>query len=61
MQPKFTCGLLAALAAVAAASSDVVDLQKDTFDDFIKGNSLVLAECRLRAAVGPRASRQPPR
>jgi protein disulfide-isomerase A1 len=44
MQPKFTCGLLAALAAVAAASSDVVDLQKDTFDDFIKGNSLVLAE-----------------
>jgi protein disulfide-isomerase A1 len=43
MHAKFTCGLLAALAAVASAS-DVVDLQKDTFDEFIKGNSLVLAE-----------------
>jgi protein disulfide-isomerase A1 len=33
-----------ALAALAAAS-DVHDLKKDTFKDFIKDNDLVLAEC----------------
>lgn len=39
-------GLLAAAAAVTAADdSDVTQLQKSTFDDFIKGNDLVLAEC----------------
>jgi len=40
-------GCLAALTAVVAASaaaSDVVDLGKDTFDDFVKDNNLVLAE-----------------
>lgn len=39
-------GLLAAAAAVAAADdSDVTQLKKDTFDDFVKTNDLVLAEC----------------
>ncbi|KAI1368824.1 thioredoxin-like domain-containing protein [Xylaria arbuscula] len=39
-------GLLAAVAVVSAADadSDVVQLKKDTFDAFIKENSLVLAE-----------------
>ncbi|EEY19776.1 disulfide-isomerase [Verticillium alfalfae VaMs.102] len=38
-------GLLAAAAAVAAADdSDVTQLKKDTFDDFVKTNDLVLAE-----------------
>jgi len=36
-----------ALAAFAAAASDVHDLKKDTFKDFIKDNDLVLAECML--------------
>lgn len=35
------CTLLAASSVLA---SDVVDLKKDTFKDFIKGNDLVLAE-----------------
>ncbi len=35
-------GLLAAAAVVAA--SDVTQLKKDTFDDFVKSNDLVLAE-----------------
>ena len=41
-------GLLAAVAVVSAADadSDVVQLKKDTFDAFIKENSLVLAECK---------------
>lgn len=38
-------GLLAA-ATVAAADSDVTQLKKSTFDDFIKSNDLVLAECK---------------
>lgn len=37
--------LSAALAAVASAS-DVEVLTKDTFPDFVKGNDLVLAECK---------------
>lgn len=41
---KFALGLLAA--AAVATASDVVQLKKDTFDDFIKANDLVLAECR---------------
>lgn len=36
-------GLLAA--SSVAAASDVHDLKKDTFADFIKENDLVLAEC----------------
>jgi protein disulfide-isomerase A1 len=37
----FTLGL-----AALAAASDVTDLKKDTFDDFITSNDLVLAECK---------------
>jgi hypothetical protein len=37
--------LSAALAAVASAS-DVEVLTKDTFPEFVKGNDLVLAECK---------------
>jgi protein disulfide-isomerase A1 len=45
MQHKtLAAGLLAAFAAVARADSDVTQLTQDTFDDFIKGNDLVLAE-----------------
>jgi hypothetical protein len=48
MQHKtLAAGLLAAFAAVARADSDVTQLTQDTFDDFIKGNDLVLAECKL--------------
>lgn len=36
-------GLIAALAAVGTAS-DVVQLQKDSFDTFVTDNELVLAE-----------------
>ncbi|KAK4239831.1 protein disulfide-isomerase [Achaetomium macrosporum] len=39
---KIALGLLAA--AAVATASDVVQLKKDTFDDFIKSNDLVLAE-----------------
>lgn len=39
--------LAAATAAFAADDSDVVQLQKDNFAEFIKGNELVLAECEL--------------
>ncbi len=38
-------GFMAAL-AIADGASDVVQLKKDTFDDFIKANDLVLAECK---------------
>lgn len=40
---KLALGLLAA--AAVATASDVTQLKKDTFDDFIKTNDLVLAEC----------------
>lgn len=42
-------GLIAAAAGVSAAdaASDVTQLNKDTFNDFVKGNELVLAECTL--------------
>lgn len=39
---KLALGLLAA--AAVATASDVVQLKKDTFDDFVKANDLVLAE-----------------
>ena len=39
-------GLLAA--AAVASASDVTQLKKDEFDDFVKTNDLVLAECKLR-------------
>ncbi|KAM0329818.1 hypothetical protein ACHAQA_003982 [Verticillium albo-atrum] len=42
---RIAFGLLAAAAAVSAADeSDVTQLQKDTFEEFVKGNDLVLAE-----------------
>lgn len=45
---KFALGLLAA--AAVATASDVVQLKKDTFDEFVKANDLVLAECKPHAA-----------
>jgi protein disulfide-isomerase A1 len=39
---RIALGLLAA--AAVATASDVVQLKKDTFDDFVKANDLVLAE-----------------
>ncbi|KAI1265980.1 protein disulfide-isomerase [Xylariaceae sp. FL1019] len=46
MRSALTFGLLAAasVASAADAASDVVQLKKDSFDDFVKDNSLVLAE-----------------
>ena len=47
-------GLLAA--AAVASASDVHQLTKDTFNDFVKDNDLVLAECESllcrRSAIG---------
>lgn len=40
---NFALGLLAA--AAVATASDVVELKKDTFEDFVKANDIVLAEC----------------
>jgi len=37
---------VAASEAAADAASDVVQLKKDTFEDFVKANDLVLAECK---------------
>ncbi len=48
---KFALGLLAA--AAVATASDVVQLKKDTFDDFVKANDLVLAECESLTALWP--------
>lgn len=48
---KFALGLLAA--AAVATASDVAQLKKDTFDDFVKANDLVLAECKWIAAPSP--------
>lgn len=47
MYKKVAFSLLAAAAATvsAADASDVHQLTKDTFDDFVKTNDLVLAEC----------------
>lgn len=46
---RLAAGLLAALASFANADgeSDVTQLTRGTFDDFIKANDLVLAECKL--------------
>jgi protein disulfide-isomerase A1 len=41
---KYAFGLLAA--AAVAAASDVTQLKTDNFDEFIKTNDLVLAECK---------------
>lgn len=42
-------GLLAA--AAVASASDVTQLKKDTFEEFVKGNDIVLAECMLPCQV----------
>lgn len=42
---KLAFGLLAA--AAVASASDVTQLKKDTFDDFVKANDIVLAECEF--------------
>lgn len=45
---RVACGLMAAMAAFAsAADSDVHQLTQDNFDEFVKTNNLVLAECEL--------------
>lgn len=41
---NFAFGLLAA--AAVASASDVVQLKKDNFDEFVSSNDVVLAECR---------------
>jgi protein disulfide-isomerase A1 len=41
---KIALGLLAA--AAVATASEVVQLKKDTFDEFVKTNDIVLAECK---------------
>ncbi|KAH6604668.1 disulfide isomerase 1 [Trichoderma cornu-damae] len=41
---RLVCAVLGAMAAVASAESDVTSLTKDTFNDFINSNDLVLAE-----------------
>ena len=45
---RIALGLLAAAAVAHAAdpASDVTQLNKDTFKDFVKANDLVLAECK---------------
>lgn len=45
---RIALGLLAAAAVAYAAdaSSDVTQLSKKTFEDFVKSNDLVLAECK---------------
>ncbi len=49
MQHKRIClGLFAAFAGLVSAAddSDVTQLTGKTFDDFVKANDLVLAECK---------------
>lgn len=46
-QKRLALSLLAAMAGVATAESDVAQLTKDTFNDFVKENDLVLAECKF--------------
>lgn len=45
---KLAFGLLTALAGMtnAEGDSDVTQLTQSTFDEFVKGNGLVLAECK---------------
>ena len=58
---RIALGLLAAAAVASAAdpASDVTQLNKDTFKDFVKANDLVLAECKppLQASGGTLFSR----
>ena len=41
---KVLFGLIAA--AAVGSASDVTQLKKDTFDEFVKTNDIVLAECK---------------
>jgi protein disulfide-isomerase A1 len=41
-----TATVAGALFAAIATASDVHDLKKDTFGEFVKENDLVLAECK---------------
>lgn len=51
---RIACGFMAALAAYAsAADSDVHQLTEATFDEFVKSNNLVLAECKSRLTPPP--------
>ena len=45
---RIALGLLAAAAVAHAADpvSDVTQLNKDTFNDFVKDHEIVLAECK---------------
>lgn len=62
---RIAFGLLAAFASLASADdkSDVHQLTEKTFDDFVKANPLVLAECKflpcspLRRPVSPAGPR----
>ena len=47
-------GLLAA--AAVATASDVTQLKKDTFEDFVKGNDIVLAECEYLSLLDTHAA-----
>lgn len=47
----FAFALLAA--ATAASASDVVQLKKDDFADFVKTNDIVLAECKFLLPPSP--------
>jgi protein disulfide-isomerase A1 len=46
-QKRLAAGLMAALAGLVAAESDVQQLTEATFKDFIGANDLVLAECKF--------------
>lgn len=46
---NFALGLLAA--AAVASASDVVQLKKDTFDEFVNANDIVLAECMFHPSI----------
>lgn len=55
MHLKQFFGVLATTVALVAAEgdSDVAALTGETFDDFVKANELVLAECKLLPGVPP--------
>jgi hypothetical protein len=52
-QKRLAAGLVAAFAAYVQADSDVTQLTKDTFADFVKANDLVLAECKCLFLENP--------
>ena len=48
---KVLFGLIAA--AAVGSASDVTQLKKDTFDEFVKTNDIVLAECKHSTIPDP--------